>query len=234
MNILDTSINKHILTVGGLSVDYLVLFNNPGDRRQSETRRIYPGEIRNGDNNKYSRLYLQHTGMIKLQCTKGTGDLKSDAVFITQKNVLRFCKGLKKIIKLFDRDDLFYIDENNNLSMYPNDHIISISHLGDNKHIKIIPDIVSDVNQNTYEGCRMYINKVSNIVYLTYDELCLLLYIIQKVDFFLYTQNLLIYNELRKASVDKIDDSSIGKDISSGILGKIESIKVANKENQDE
>lgn len=225
MMVVDKSITKSICRVGGLDISFLVLWNSQD--RPSETRRTYRGNSRDGDSNtEYSSLYLSHSGMLQIRCIGETYERdKSDSIYITPRNILRFMKGLKKAVELFDRDDIFYFDESNKLSMYPNNHMVSISHLGDNRHVKIVPSIVEDKNGNSYEGAIMYINTLNNKVHLTYDELCLVLYIIQKTDFFLYTQALLVYNEMRKGAQNNIENSAIGKGISLQIMDRMESIR---------
>lgn len=222
---VDKSITKSICRVGGLDISFLVLWNNQD--RPSETRKTYKGSARDGNSDiDYSYLYLSHSGMLQIRCIGDTYERdKTDSIYITPKNVLRFMKGLKKAVELFDRDDIFYFDESNKLSMYPNNHTISISHLGDNRHVRIVPSIVEDKNGSSYEGAIMYINTLHNKVYLTYDELCLVLYIIQKTDFFLYTQALLMYNEMRKSTTANMENSAIGKGISSQIISRMDSIK---------
>lgn len=207
MNIETASISKQIVRIGELDISFLVLVSTD-DKFQSENRRESIGRSIDGKSDtRIERIYLSHTGMLKLFVKRFYDPIapNKSSIFITQKNVFRMIKGLRKAIQLFDRDDLFYIDEQKKLGMYPNKHKVHLNHIGDNRHILIQPTIVEDIEGRTYEGVRMYINAMSQGIDLTYDELCLLLYIIEKVDFFMYTQALLMYNEMRRLHIDATD-----------------------------
>ena len=98
---VDKSITKSICRVGGLDISFLVLWNNQD--RPSETRKTYKGSARDGNSDiDYIYLYLSHSGMLQIRCIGDTYERdKTDSIYITPKNVLRFMKGLKKAVELF-------------------------------------------------------------------------------------------------------------------------------------
>lgn len=88
-------------------------------------------------------------------------------------------------------NEIYYLDKDNGnrLSMFrlDNDQIqkFTITSFGymSNHCIRSIPAIISDYQDNQYEGYRLFFDNSDKFIDLSYDELCSLSYILKKTDF---------------------------------------------------
>lgn len=117
-------------------------------------------------------------------------DRKSKIV-MTSKNQLQLITGLKKAINILYRKDTYYYDNGTLcLGNITETEITRVYNAGESNKLVIIPNIVSDTDTNQYEGVRIFINDTSVFVDLTIDEIESLVYSLEKIDLFLYSQGL--------------------------------------------
>ena len=115
---------------------------------------------------------------------------KDLSLTLNQVNKSIFCRHLKKFLKIYDRDDLFYLD-NGELKLYKNEESIMTFKVGE-RYVGLKPCIVADIKGNTYEGGRICLDKESIFGDLTFSELCALYDVIYNADLFLYSEMLLM------------------------------------------
>ena len=104
-------------------------------------------------------------------------------------NKILFVRALEKFIRIYERDDVYYLKDGT-LNMYGNNTVIHTCKLSDN-YIKLSPTIVTDMNNNVYEGASLFLNKEFINGDVTYSELLAIHDILKDVDMFEYTYLLL-------------------------------------------
>ena len=91
------------------------------------------------------------------------------------KNIHTVIDACKRIRQLFDTDELFYINDNNDLAIYSADaekYAVDVN-LGNNKRLRIKHAIVTDELDNSlYEGVVIFIQTLSAYGFMTYSEFC--------------------------------------------------------------
>lgn len=115
---------------------------------------------------------------------------------ITQANIFHVIKGFKAMLNSIYTGDIFAVTKGKKTIMYKgkvNEHTQNLNNLGTNNWLRISPAIIYDENDISYEGVILYINKTENYVPLSIDEFESLLYALEKVDIFLYSQEILNY-----------------------------------------
>ena len=100
-----------------------------------------------------------------------------------------FVRALEKFIQIYDRDDVYYLKDGK-LNMYGNNQVVHTCKMSDN-YVKMVPTIVTDMNENAYEGATLFLNKEIISGDLTYSELLALYDILKEADIFSYTYLLL-------------------------------------------
>lgn len=130
---------------------------------------------------------------------------KSKSLIITQKTVFRVIMFFRRLVKSMYTKDLF-ITKGNEIILQRDvaENVKELLQVSQNNAIVGIPAVIYDENEISYEGVHLFINKTSNLIPLTFTELETLLYMLEKVDLFQYSQLLLNYyvsyyrDELRK------------------------------------
>lgn len=120
---------------------------------------------------------------------QNTMPIKDLTLTLNQLNKNIFVRELEKFIKVFERDDIYYLKDGQ-LNMYNNTQATHTCKLGDN-YVKLSPSIVTDMNNNVYEGAVLYLNKEAISGELTYTELLGLYDVLKQADLFLYSQVML-------------------------------------------
>lgn len=105
---------------------------------------------------------------------------------LNQVNKSVFCRHLRKFLKMYDRDDIFYL-ENGELKLYKNEETQITFKVGE-KYVSFKPVIVSDIKGNTYEGGRICLDRESIFGDLTFSELCAMYDVLYNADLFLYSE----------------------------------------------
>ena len=134
-----------------------------------------------------------------------------------------------KIQKAFDRDDIFFTDDEGKLAIdtnVANSLAITIP-LVDTKQLKIKHELIyTDDSDKPYEGVIIYLNRHATYGYMTYDELCACIYNMDKVDYFVYTQ-LMVMEKLERVQLREQSNDSVNSMMDLG--SRLEKIHLVNK-----
>lgn len=168
-----------------------------------------------------------HVGFVSMTLKSNRGYDLYGRVTITNRIIHRFMKVLIAIEKAFDRDDIFFTDDEGKLAIdtaVANKLAITIP-LGDTKQLKIKHELIyMDESEQPYEGVVIYLNRHATYGYMTYDELCACIYNMNKVDYFVYTQ-LMVMEQLDRALLREQSNESVGQIMDIGSrLDKIQAI----------
>lgn len=147
---------------------------------------------------EYLRIDPQVFITIKIRDSKSSSSTiwdSSKSVMMTSGNIYLFVFALRRIIRAIYKCDIFELKKNGEI-------IINIDmakkynetiQLTANQAIMIIPSVIYDDSELTYEGVRIFINNNSNIIDLPIQYLEALLYTFEKIDLFAYSQSILNY-----------------------------------------
>ncbi len=168
-----------------------------------------------------------HVGFVSMTLKSNRGYDLYGRVTVTNRIIHRFMKVLMAIEKAFDRDDIFFTDDEGKLAIdtaVANKLAITIP-LGDTKQLKIKHELIYlDESEQPYEGVVIYLNRHATYGYMTYDELCACIYNMNKVDYFVYTQ-LMVMEQLDRALLREQSNESVGQIMDLGSrLDKIQAI----------
>lgn len=165
----------------------------------------------------------------------------SNSVIVTQRNIFSIVKGLDKIIKNIYTNDIFAIKDGN-IVAYTDEvkkNTVTVNIPFSKNAIMLIPGVIYDENNTSYEGATIYLNNTANGAGLVIDSLEALRDILSKVDFFLYSQSLVNYylkyyncNEdkpVQREYKPRIERNNV--DFQTG--AKVESNFVRNKSNDE-
>ena len=130
------------------------------------------------------------------------------SILIGQGNIHLYIKKMKKIIKDIYNENIFAIKKNE-IILYSDmskkfTQIIQVP--GTTQGLAIVPAVVYDENEVSYEGVNLYFNKTENVIGLSIDEFEALAYTIEHIDLFTYSQTLINYisNYNKDETVQKI------------------------------
>jgi hypothetical protein len=115
------------------------------------------------------------------------------SIILNTRNLFAIVKGLKKAVENIYDGGVFAVNEKNEPIIYSDlidANTVRIFNLMMNQRLIVQPTIVYDETDVSYEGCTIFFNKMVNCVELTIDELEALLYILEKIDIFTYSQTL--------------------------------------------
>lgn len=151
------------------------------------------------DNKEYLSMFEFHgRGYMKLNADSYiTLEIKSqheewskdNTFMIHTHNIIRIIKNLNSMVSAIYNANLFYIKDTGELSMYGD--IAKEYEYSDIKGMVIKPAIVYDPDEVSYEGCVIMINKTSNMIHLSIDQLEVLVYVLEKINIPEYTLALL-------------------------------------------
>lgn len=187
-----------------------------------------PGPSAEGlGNTRIMESNATHVGFVSMTLKSNRGYDLYGRVTITNRIIHRFMKVLIVIEKAFDRDDIFFTDDEGKLAIdmaVANKLAITIP-LGDTKQLKIKHELIyMDESEQPYEGVVIYLNRHATYGYMTYDELCACIYNMNKVDYFVYTQ-LMVMEQLDRAVLREQSNESVGQIMDLGSrLDKIQAI----------
>lgn len=182
-------ISRGIFRAGDLSVSCVVMLNTSTEKYANFTKQI----TMNGKIEEYSLA----TSMLPL-LTFNIYDKddraynRSKSLVIQPRYIPQLIIGLHKVIKQFDRDDIFYTkDKKTALYAFKEDMAVSINNIGDN-HVLAAPALIDDTLNDgaIYEAYQFYFNKTTYHVALTYDEIVSLHYTLSHMDIFTLSQSM--------------------------------------------
>ena len=139
---------------------------------------------------------------------------KTKSLMITPHSIYKILKPLKECRDAIYNNDIFYISTSKGLSIYADEaekFTRTTKMNKENQSLFIKPALLFDENETSYEGVYLYLNKIENLVELSIEELDALVYILDKVDMFVYSQALLNYfvnSKTDMPSTDNINQST--------------------------
>ena len=143
--------------------------------------------------NKYLSLDIQAYLTLELKRDEWSID---KWVMINQTNIVHIIKGFKKMLNAIYNEGIFANTKGNKIILYKDkvkEHTQKIFNLGNNNRLMISPAIVYDDNDTSYEGVIIYLNKTDNYTQLPIDAFESLIYSLEKIDIFIYSQEILNY-----------------------------------------
>lgn len=163
-----------------------------------------------GDNDKFSFKYHNETEYLSqrylslnpsvfltidvIDKENDYGFDKSKSLIITQRSIFQLIMFFRRLVKSMYTKDLF-MTKGNEIIIHNDiaNDVKELLQLSQNSVIGGIPAIIYDENEISYEGVHLFINKTANIIPLTFTELETVLYTLEKIDLFHYSQLLLNY-----------------------------------------
>lgn len=174
-----------------------------------------------------------HVGFVSMTLMSNRGYDKYGRVTIPNRLIHRFMKVFKVMEKAFDRDDIFFTDDEGKLAIDTNvaNQLAITIPLVDSKQLKIKHELIyADDSDKPYEGVIIYLNRHATYGYMTYDELCACIYNMDKVDYFVYTE-LMVMEQLERALLRERSNESIGQMMDLG--ARIDKIQAINKSGEN-
>lgn len=175
-----------------------------------------------------------HTGFVSMSLRSNRGYDPNGRVTIPNRLIHRFMKVFKAMEKAFDRDDIFFTDDEGKLAIDTNvaNQLAITIPLVDSKQLKIKHELIyADDSDKPYEGVIIYLNRHATYGYMTYDELCACIYNMDKVDYFVYTE-LMVMEQLERALLRERSNESIGQMMDLG--ARMDKIQAINKSGENE
>lgn len=197
---------------------------------QNDTFNSRPGPSIEGlANTRIMESNSTHVGFVSMTLKTKRGYDANGRVTIPNRIIHRFMNTFIKMRKAFDRDDIFFTDDEGKLAIdtnVANSLAITIP-LVDTKQLKIKHELIYvDDTDKPYEGVIIYLNRHATYGYMTYDELCACIYNMAKVDYFVYTQ-LMVMEQLERAQLREQSNDSVNSMIDLG--SRLEKIQLVNQ-----
>lgn len=174
-----------------------------------------------------------HVGFVTMTLYSNREFDKYGRVTIPNRLIHRFMKVFKAMEKAFDRDDIFFTDDEGKLAIDTNvaNQLAITIPLVDSKQLKIKHELIyADDSDKPYEGVIIYLNRHATYGYMTYDELCACIYNMDKVDYFVYTE-LMVMEQLERALLRERSNESIGQMMDLG--SRMDKIQAINKSGEN-
>lgn len=127
-------------------------------------------------------------------------------VMLSQKNLFSVIQAFKKVLKAIYKEDIFAYNDKE-LIAYKDEvdkYTEKVYNLGGNQRMIIRPAVVFNVNDEAFEGVNIFLNNTYNVVNMTIDDFECLIYNLEKVDLFAYSQLLLnyyMYSRIQKGNM---------------------------------
>lgn len=142
-------------------------------------------------------INLNFNGYVTLELVK-QNDQSFDmtkSFLIGMGNLGSVVKTMKKVLKNIYEQNIFAL-QNNKVIVYEDmakkyTEQVTIPRIG--QAIMIKPSVIYDENETSYEGVHIFINKVENVIPLSIEEFENLVYTLEKIDIFEYSQSLVNY-----------------------------------------
>jgi len=142
---------------------------------------------------KYLKLDLQ--SFFTLEIKDKVWD-KSKSIMIDQRNITQITKGLEESVDRILNGNIFALDKSHRTICFAEEarqNIVTIQTIGSNQFIQIVPALIYDENDITYEGVVFYLNNSNNYVELPFEIFESLVHTIKESNLFVYSQLLLNY-----------------------------------------
>jgi len=158
--------------------------------------------------NDKNYMKIEPQGFLTLDLKSLTDDWDK-GILINTMNLYHIVNGFGKLLENMRDPKLYGLAKNGKLILYADQaksKTVEIFNIGGQQKILLIPTIVYDEIEQSYEGCRLIINNTENYIDLTIDALESIYYTLSKIDIFTYTAHL--YN-MYLATLEKMDIKSI-------------------------
>jgi hypothetical protein len=155
---------------------------------------------------KYMRL--DPSVFLTLECKDSNKESAWDAsrsVMITSNNISLLIVAMKKVLSAIYTKDVFSMKKNGTIilnSDIANQYIETVQ-LNTSNALKIMPSVIYDDNDISYEGVVILVNNNANIISLPIQFYEALIYVLEKIDIFSYSQ-LLINYVVSRFNIDEI------------------------------
>ena len=191
MNEIDKSISRTILVVGKIKVTLVVILNEVGTPQKPARRKIWVSK-REVEHTVVRSIGLDYFPFVTiLNADSPIDDFRKSMVVMTMKNQHRVVKAFRKMLRVLYQEDIFFMD-GNTIKRYElqEDWIVRCN---TGKDIFVMaPTVVVDINDGkSYEGVQLSINRDEIYAELTLDEFEAMVHILEKIDLFVYSQELL-------------------------------------------
>lgn len=157
-----------------------------------DDNKLFIGEYNN--NNKTS-IVLNPNAYLSLYLNDENDKTfdKSRGFMIGQGNIGIVIRAFKNVLRNMYKQDIF-INQNNKIIIYEDmakKYSESVRIPNTTYSLLIVPSVIYDENETTYEGVTIYINKLENMLPLAIDEFENLVYTLENIDIFTYSQLLI-------------------------------------------
>lgn len=183
---IPNSLSRNILRFKGLTLRLQV-------RLIKDDGKVFHNEFTFGDK---SYIKLEPVTYLILELDKINDEFSPDrSVIIGQGNIHLYVKKMKELIKDIYNEKIF-ATKGNEIVLYSDmsrKFTKAIQVPGMNQSMMMVPAIVYDENEVSYEGVNLYFNKPENVIGLSIDEFEALSYTLEHIDLFTYSQVLINY-----------------------------------------
>lgn len=118
----------------------------------------------------------------------------SKSIMITQRNIYQIIRGFDKLLKAFYEGEMFGVRENGDIFSYTDkvkENTLELFHLGANHRMIVRPAVIYDINEVTYEGVAIHLNRTENVIEMSITEFESLFYALKQANLFVYSQLML-------------------------------------------
>lgn len=122
---------------------------------------------------------------------------RDKSIVLTGTNLVQLIRGLKILITRMSTGEMFAMTKDTKEIIAYSDkvkeNIVVVDNLGNNQIITMIPSVVYDDENVSYEGATFFINRKEYALQLTIDQIDALYYMLQNIDIFTYSQLMVNY-----------------------------------------
>ena len=147
--------------------------------------------------NEKTYITLNNPGYLIMEIPKHSDQIydPSRSFLIGQGNIGSAVKAMKSVLKNIYTQEIFAL-QGNKVIVYEDmskkyTEKVSIPRL--NQNLLIRPAVIYDENEISYEGVNIYLNNSNNVASLSIEEFENLVYTLEKIDLFVYSQLLVNY-----------------------------------------
>lgn len=157
----------------------------------------------NFNDNNYMKIEPNGFLTIDIKSTEGEWD---KGILVNTMNLYHIIRGIGDFLNKMKSPDLYGISKSGKLILYADkskECTVEITNISGQQRIVLIPTIVVDDTEHTYEGCRLILNTNACFIDLSIDAIESLRYMLSKID--IYTYSMHLYNaymhSIEKAAV---------------------------------
>lgn len=152
-------------------------------------------KIFKNENNQEQIIILDPKPSLTMEIMDGEAWDGSKWLWINPFNIGRITRGFKEIIDKLYTQPIYYTDENGELHVYREmveTNTVDIA-MKFGQRLIMKPTVIYDIDEVSYQGVVLYVNKTANYCQLSLDELEAVYHVMTKIDLFAYSQALLNY-----------------------------------------